>query len=139
MSLYKSSQTDPNKEKDGVLLEYGLNSKKEPITFTVAREGGRNVQYQKVAEHIFKPFRRQIQHGQIDPEVLEDLLAQVYAKSVVKGWSGVEDEHDEPLEFNEANVQKLLTDLPVVFDAIKEVARDYNQFLLESLEEDAKN
>lgn len=139
MSLYKSSQTDPNKEKDGVPLEYGLNSKKEPITFTVAREGGRNVQYQKVAEHIFKPFRRQIQHGQIDPDVLEDLLAQVYAKSVVKGWNGVEDEHDEPLEFNEANVKKLLTDLPVVFDAIKEVARDYNQFLLESLEEDAKN
>lgn len=139
MSLYKSSQTDPNKEKDGVPLEYGLNSKKEPITFTVAREGGRNVQYQKVAEHIFKPFRRQIQHGQIDPEVLENLLAKVYAKAVVKGWSGVEDEHDEPLEFNEANVQKLLTDLPVVFDAIKEVARDYNQFLLESLEEDAKN
>lgn len=139
MSLYKSSQTDPNKEKNGVPLEYGLNSKKEPITFTVAREGGRNVQYQKVAEHIFKPFRRQIQHNQIDPEVLEDLLAQVYSKCVVKGWSGVEDENDEPLEFTEANVKKLLNDLPVVFDAIKEVARDYNQFLLESLEEDAKN
>ena len=139
MSLYKSSQTDPNKEKNGVPLEYGLNSKKEPITFTVAREGGQNVQYQKVAEHIFKPFRRQIQHNQIDPDVLEDLLAQVYSKCVVKGWHGVEDEYDEPLEFNEANVKKLLTDLPVVFDAIKEVARDYNQFLLESLEEDAKN
>ena len=139
MSLYKSSQTDPNKEKNGVPLEYGMNSKKEPITFTVAREGGRNVQYQKVAEHIFKPFRRQIQHNQIDPEVLEDLLAQVYSKCVVKGWSGVEDENDEPLEFSEANVKKLLNDLPVVFDAIKEVARDYNQFLLESLEEDAKN
>ena len=139
MSLYKSSQTDPEKEKNGVQLEYGLNSKKEPISFLVAREGGRNVQYQKVAEHIFKPYRRQIQHNQIDPEVLENLLAQVYAKAVVKGWNGVEDEHDEPLDFNEANVQKLLTDLPVVFDAIKEVARDYNQFLLESLEEDAKN
>ena len=139
MSLYKSSQTNPEKEKNGLPLEYGLNSKKEPITFIVAREGGRNVQYQKVAEHIFKPYRRQIQHNQIDPEVLDSLLAQVYAKAVVKGWSGVEDEHDEPLEFNEANVQKLLTDLPVVFDAIKEVARDYNQFLLESLEEDAKN
>lgn len=139
MSLYKSNQTDSDKEKNGVPLEYGLNSKKEPITFTVAREGGRNVQYQKVAEHIFKPFRRQIQHNQIDPQVLEELLAQVYAKAVVKGWKGVEDEHDEPLEFNEANVVKLLVDLPVVFDAIKEVARDFNQFLLESLEEDAKN
>lgn len=139
MSLYKSSQTDPEKEKNGVQLEYGLNSKKEPIRFLVAREGGRNVQYQKVAEHIFKPYRRQIQHNQIDPEVLEDLLAQVYAKAVVKGWSGVEDENDNELPFNEANVKKLLTDLPVVFDAIKEVARDYNQFLLESLDAEAKN
>ena len=139
MSLYKSSQTDPEKEKSGVQLEYGLNSKKEPITFLVAREGGRNIQYQKVAEHIFKPYRRQIQHNQIDPEVLEDLLAQVYSKAVVKGWTGVEDEHDNPLPFNEANVKKLLSDLPVVFDAIKEVARDYNQFLLESLEDEAKN
>lgn len=139
MSLYKSNQTDPEKEKNGVPLEYGINSKKEPITFLVAREGGRNVQYQKVAEHIFKPYRRQIQHNQIDAEVLEDLLAQVYAKTVVKGWSGVEDEHDNELPFNEANVKKLLTDLPVVFDAIKEVARDYNQFLLESLDAEAKN
>ena len=139
MSLYKSSQTDVNKERNGVPLHYGMNSKGEDIVFTVAREGGRNVQYQKVAEHIFKPYRRQIQHNQIDPEVLEDLLAQVYSKCVVKGWHGVEDEHDEPLEFNEANVKKLLIDLPVVFDAIKEVARDYNQFLLESLDAEAKN
>ena len=91
MSLYKSSQTDPNKEKDGVPLEYGLNSKKEPITFIVAREGGRNVQYQKVAEHIFKPFRRQIQHGQIDPEVLENLLAQAMFAAELWGRQHVRD------------------------------------------------
>lgn len=139
MSLYKSSQTDVNKERNGVPLHYGMNSKGEDIVFTVAREGGRNVQYQKVAEHIFKPYRRQIQHNQIDPEVLEKLLAEVYSKTVVKGWQGVEDENDEPLDFTEANVLKLLNDLPVVFDAIKEVARDYNQYLLEGLESDAKN
>lgn len=139
MSLYKDNQTDPQKEKNGVPLEYGLNSKKEKITFIVAREGGRNVQYQKVAEHIFKPFRRQIQHNQIDPDILDGLLAEVYAKCVVKGWTGVEDENEQPLEFSEKNVVKLLTDLPVVFDAIKEVARDFNQFLLEGLEADAKN
>lgn len=137
--LYSANRTDPEKEKNGVPLEYGLNSKKEPISFLVAREGGRNVQYQKVAENLFKPYRRQIQHGQIDPEVLDNLLAQVYAKAVVKGWNGVEDEENNPLPFTEANVYKLLTDLPVVFDAIKEVARDYNQYLMESLEAEAKN
>lgn len=139
MSLYKTNRTDPEKEKNGVKLEYGVNSKGEPITFLVAREGGRNIQYQKVAEQIFKPYRRQLQHGVIDPEILENLLAQVYAKAVVKDWSGVEDENDNPLPYNEANVVKLLTDLPVVFDAIKEVARDYNQYLMESLEAEAKN
>lgn len=139
MSLYKTSQTDPEKEKGGVPLEYGINSRKEKVTFTVAREGGRNIQYQKIAEQIFKPYRRQIQHNQIDPQVLEELLAQVYSKTVVKGWSGVEDENDQPMAFSEANCLKLLTDLPVVFDAIKEVARDYNQYLLESLDAEAKN
>ena len=139
MSLYKSNRTDPEKEKSGVPLVFGVNSNKEPITFLVAREGGKNVQYQKVAEHIFKPYRRQVQHAQIDPELLDNLLAQVYSKAVVKGWTGVENEHDEPLPFTEANVLKLLIDLPVVFDAIKDVARDFNQFLLESLEEEAKN
>lgn len=139
MSLYKSSMTDAEKEKNGVILEYGTNSKGEPISFMIAREGGRNVQYQKVAEMIFKPYRRQIQHNSIEPDVLENLLAQVYAKAVVRSWSGVEDEHDQPMAFSEENVLKLLTDLPVVFDAIKEVARDYNQFLMDSLEAEAKN
>lgn len=139
MSLYQKSKTDVAKERDGVPLPYCLNSKGEQITFMVAREGGRNLMYQKVAEVIFKPYRRQIQHNQIDPEVLENLLAQVYAKAVVKGWENVEDEDENPLPYNEENVVKLLTDLPVVFDAIKEVARDYNNYLEESLDNDAKN
>lgn len=139
MSFYSSNMTDPNKEKNGVVLEYGSNSRGEPITFLIAREGGRNVQYQKVAEVVFKPYRRQIQHASIEPDVLENLLAQVYAKAVVRGWTGVEDANDQPLPFSEENVLKVLTDLPVVFDAIKETARDFNQYLMDSLEAEAKN
>lgn len=139
MSLYKQNRTSDSKETVGVPLQFGQNSKGEPIVFTVAREGGRNVQYQKIAEQIFKPYRRQIQHQTIDPIVLDNLLAQVYAKAVVKGWEGVEDENDEPMPFSEENCLKLLVDLPVVFDAIKETARDFNQYLLESLEVEAKN
>ena len=140
MNLYQMTRTDAEKEKSGIVVPYGVdNSKGEPISFIIAREGGRNVQYQKTAEIIFKPYRRQLQHGIIEPELLEKLLAQVYAKAVLKGWSGVEDENSEILPFNEENAVKLLTDLPVVFDFIKEVARDYNQFLAESLDADAKN
>lgn len=139
MSLYKKNKTDESKERSGVTLDFGINSRGEPITFLVAREGGRNAQYLKVAEVVFKPYRRQIQHNLLDPEVLDGLLAQVYAKAVVKGWSGVEDENDQPLSFTEENVLKVLKDLPVVFDAIKEVARDYSNFRQDCLEEEAKN
>ena len=139
MSLYQKTETDVAKERDGVLFVFGKNSKKENITFTVAREGGRNVKYQSVAEVVFKPYRRAIQNNQIDPIELDTLLAEVYAKAVVKGWSGVEDRENNELPFTQENVIKLLTDLPVVFDAIKEVARDYNQYLLEQQEADAKN
>ncbi len=139
MSLYQKNQTCPEKEKEGVALEYGLNSRGEKIVFMVAREGGRNTNYNKVAEVKFKPVRRQIQHNTIEPQVLDRMLAEVYAKVVVKSWQGVEDENDQPLPFNEENCLKILTDLPVVFDAIKECARDYSQFLLEGLDDDAKN
>jgi len=139
MSLYQKHQTSPEKEKEGVTLEFGLNSRGEPIVFKVAREGGRNTAYNKVAEVKFKPVRRQILHNNLDPQVLDSMLAEVYAKVVVKGWEGVEDENNNPLPFNEENCLKILTDLPVVFDAIKECARDYSQFLLEELDEDAKN
>lgn len=137
--LYEKNQTDSEKEKDGARFEYDLNSKDEKIVFIVAREGGRNLHYQKVAEQIFKPYRRQIQHGQINPQTLDSLLAEVYSKTVVKGWEGVEDENNNSLPFSPENCLKLLNDLPVVFDAIKEFARDYTRFLIEEAEADAKN
>ena len=139
MSLYQQNQTSPEKEKEGVPLHYGLNSRGEEIIFQIAREGGRNSVYNKLAEVTFKPVRRQIQHGTIDPVQLDKMLAEVYSKAVVKGWVGVEDENNNPLEFNEANCRKILTDLPVVFDAIKECARDFSQYLMEQLDEDVKN
>lgn len=137
--LYAKNQLDKAKESEGQRFDYDLNSRNEQISFIVAREGGGNIAYNNLAEQIFKPHRRAIQHGKIDPVFLETLLAKIYAKTVIKGWEGVENENNEPLPFTEENCIKVLTDLPVLFDAIKEFARDYTQFLLEGVKEDAKN
>lgn len=137
--MYAKNQLDPVKETEGQTFTYDVNSKGDPIEFVVAREGGGNIQYNNLAEQMFKPHRRAIQHGKIDPKLLENILAKIYAKTVIKTWKGVEDENNELLEFNEENCIKVLTDLPVVFDAIKEFARDYTQFLLEGVKEDVKN
>lgn len=137
--LYAKNQLDKTKEIDGQRFDYDLNSRNEQISFVVAREGGGNIAYNNLAEQVFKPHRRAIQHGKIDPVFLETLLAKLYAKTVIKSWEGVEDENNELLDFTEENCIKVLTDLPVLFDAIKEFARDYTQFLLEGVKEDAKN
>lgn len=137
--LYQKNRTNGTAESDGKKLEFDLNSKGDMITFTVAREGGMNTEYQKAAEEIFKPYRRQLMHNKIDPVLLEKLLARLYSRTVVKGWENVEDENCQPLPFNQENCYKLLTDLPIVFDAIKEFARDYTNFLLESLQADVGN
>ena len=137
--MYAKNQLDTSKETDGQEFVYDVNSKGDPISFVVAREGGGNIQYNNLAEQMFKPHRRAIQHGKIDPKLLESILAKIYAKTVIKSWKGVEDENNQPMDFTEENCIKVLTDLPVIFDAIKEFARDYTQFLSEGVKEDVKN
>lgn len=139
MGLYSRTKTNKDAEIGGRPFSYGENSKGKEIVFYIAREGGRNTRYQKVAEQLFKPYRKQIQHGTITPEVLEDALAKAYSQAIITGWENVEDENNEPLVYSTENAYKLLTDLPVLFEDIKDFARDYGNYLDAALKADSKN
>ena len=139
--LYSQYATDQKKEVEGIEINYGKNSKGDDIVIRVARAGGRNSVYQKVAEQTFKPYRRQLdpKSPTIDPKDLEKLLIEIYAKAVVKGWSGVEDENGEPMPYTQENVIKLFTDLPDIFSDVQACAESMANFKVESLEAEAKN
>lgn len=138
-SLYAQFKTDKSVEKEGVILEYGFNSKKKPIEIRIARAGGANVQYSKLLEAKIKPYRRQIQNDTLDNEVADKLTKEVYAQAVVLGWSGVEDENNIDMEFSVANCVKLFTDLPDLWRDIQEQATKAALFRAEVLESDSKN
>lgn len=139
MSLYKQFKTDKNVEKEGIVLNYGKNSKGEDIEIRIARAGGANVQYAKLLEAKTKPYRRQIQNETLDNEVAEKITKEVYAKAVVMGWIGVEDENSKPLEFSSENCIKLFDDLPDLWMDIQQQSTKAALFRADILEQDAKN
>jgi hypothetical protein len=139
MSLYKQFKTDKNVEKEGIVLNYGKNSKGEDIEIRIARAGGANVQYAKLLEVKTKPYRRQIQNETLDNDVAEKITKEVYAKAVVMGWTGVEDENGKPLEFSSENCIKLFDDLPDLWMDIQQQSTKAALFRADILEQDAKN
>lgn len=139
MSLYKQFKTDKNVEKEGIVLNYGKNSKGEDIEIRIARAGGANAQYAKLLEVKTKPYRRQIQNETLDNDVAEKITKEVYAKAVVLGWLGVEDENGKELEFSFENCMKLFDDLPDLWADIQQQSTKAALFRADILEQDAKN
>lgn len=139
MSLYKAFETNPELEKQGIVLEYGDNSKGKPIGIRIARAGGSNSAYNKRLEVLVKPYRRQIQTETIDNKVLEKLVLQAFAETVVLGWENVEDRDGNDMEHNVENVIKLFTDLPDLFKDVQEQASKAVLFREDILELESKN
>ena len=139
MSLYSQYKTDQDLEVNGIVLNYGKNSKGQNIDIRIARAGGSNTKFAKVAEVVLKPYRRQLNNETLDITVLDGLFRIIYAKAVVVGWSGVEDEAGNPLDFTEQNVVKVFEDLPDLFADVRAAAEKQSLFRREALEDESKN
>lgn len=139
MSLYNQFGTDKKVEKEGVILQYGNTDDGKPIQIKICRAGGANVAYNKAMEAKTKPYRRQLQNGTLDMEVMTSILREVYADTVVIGWSNVEGADGKPMPFTRENVIKLFTDLPELFADVQDQATNLALFRAEINEQDVKN
>lgn len=139
MDLYKMFQTEEDLEKSGIRITYGVNKEGKEVAIIVARAGGRNSAFQRVADSVLKPYRRLISNESIDPKQLRSLMMLIYARAVVLGWENVSDATGKPLEFSEDNCVKLFNDLPDLFADIQNNADNLSLFRKEALEEEAKN
>jgi hypothetical protein len=78
--MYEAFLTNPDLEKNGVILDFGN------FRVTIARAGGFNQMYQKVATEVFRPVRRAVDSGTLPDEQARALLAEVYSRAVIKRW-----------------------------------------------------
>jgi hypothetical protein len=139
MSLYNTFETDKSLERDGIVLDYGFNSKNQPVQIRIARAGGANTKFAKALEYKMKPYKRAIVNDTMDNKVAEKLLIETYAESVILGWEGVEDRQGNDLEFNKENVVKVLTDLPDLFLDIQQQSQKSALFRAELREAEQGN
>lgn len=139
-NIFDMFETESNLERDGVTIEYGTNSKGDPMQITIARAGGSNVQFLKRLEALMKPYRRLLDTGQSLPKELNDKLQrELYADTIVKGMSGFEERDGTPIPYTKEAVMSLFARLPNLFIDIIGQAQQMATYRSAEREEEAKN
>jgi hypothetical protein len=139
MNLYKQFETSPSLECAGINIEYGNNSNEKMISFKIARAGGSNAAFIKCREAKLKPHRRMIQMGTMDQGLLENLIMEAFATTVLLGWEGVEDREGKALPFTPTNAIALFRDLPDLYLDLQEQSLNAMLFRNEVIQADVKN
>jgi hypothetical protein len=144
MGLRKNFGTNADLELDGVWVNVDANSRVK-----ISRSGGRNQAYTKALEKRTRPYRRQINNHTMDTRLADQILIEVTADHVIRGWetkvdgawvSGIQLDDGAPLlPYNRDSVINVLTELPELFRAITEAANDFSQFNQDSMQADAGN
>ena len=138
-NLYKQYRTDPNLETSGIFLNYGPNSKGDPMRIRIARAGGANKGFSKALERITRPHRRAIQTGTLSNDLSDSLMKGAFAETVILGWENIEGPEGEILDFNKENVIRVLDDLPDLYADLREQANNVALFRETILDDDLGN
>ena len=133
MSPYAIFGTDKKVERQGITIDFG------DFVFHIARAGGSNTKYAKAMTRIMRKQAKAIKAGTVPANVMQKMLAEVYAESVILGWTGMTDIEGNELVFTKENCVKLLLDLPELFNQLVADAENFNNFKAVEAEEIAKN
>jgi hypothetical protein len=158
MALF-DRETDPQKERDGVALDFG------EYRVTLRRQGGANDRYQAELEKESKPLRAAAAAGVLPQAKADEATYKAFARACVVKWetlastlpadiaaglirnnlvasdgfvAGI-DMRGELVPCNEANLVAVFTALPGVFLDLREAARGEQLFRLKQREDDAGN
>ncbi len=132
-TIYQQFYTSQEKEIDGFDFVVG------EATFKIARAGGRNRNYFFMRTKKMASFRQEQILGTVDQIEMNRALAEVYAETVVKGWSNVRDMNGNEIPYTYENCVKLLLDLPDLFDLISDVSMNMKNYQDAVTDEMVKN
>jgi hypothetical protein len=132
-SIYETYKTDQKLEEDGIMYNVGTSK------FRIAHAGPTNRKFSKLMQTLTKPYLRAIQTKTIDPELVEDLTREAYAKAIILGWENVPDESGKPLKYSVDNCIELMKKLPHLFAELQEVSKEQAVYRAVTVEAAAKN
>lgn len=121
-NLYELYETDTELETKGVALQFG------DAKFFVKRAGGSNEVFDKVFEAKTRSMSNRLQLQALSEAQSNRMMQEIYFEAVMLGWEGVTDRKGQPLEYNRENFLRVMTDLPVVWKAIRTEAANHENF-----------
>lgn len=143
-SPYDAFEVDDRAASEGVWLDYGS------FRIRIARAWQNNHGFTRLLDASMKPYRRLLENGTMDQEVLKSVMADVYSKRIIlsceykdkdgKTWkAGIIGKDGKVLPSDPEHVKKLLLDLPDLFDDIVNQSKSLELFKRDIAEVEAKN
>lgn len=139
MSVFDDFGTSATKEIEGIDVTFGPNADGSIPTFKLARMGRTNKTYLRVLDQMSKPHRRAMALGTMSNEMQDSVMLKVFVKTILKGWSNVQDKDGTVIPYSEENALAVLTKLPDLHVALVEQAQDIALFREAQLEAEVKN
>lgn len=133
-SLYEMYETNIDRETSGITLDFGDAGK-----IQVARAGATNKAFAQMLEAKTRPHRRQMDTDTMPYGVADRIMREVFAETVVLGWSGIHGKDGEVIEYSVEACIKLFEDLPDWFTQVREEAAKFSNFRAAGIEADAGN
>ncbi len=137
-NLYTTYGSEPELEAVGVVIDYELVNK-ETFSIKIKRAGARNQEWKVAYNEIMKPHAQAIADGKMSEEENKKLLAEIWASTVVVGWSNLRDGEGNEVKFTKETCYELFCAFP---DLLNEVIADSHMrsnFQHEEMEATAKN
>ena len=119
-NLYSTYGSEKELEARGVVIDYEL-ANKEIFSIKIKRAGARNQEWKKLYNQIMKPHAQEIADGKLSEDENKKLLADIWSRAVVIGWSNLRDGEGNEVEFSQSTCFELLCTFP---DLLNEVIAD---------------
>lgn len=100
MDIAKAFATNAKKENEGVWIPGP-----DGAEFLIARMGNEN--FKKLSTELAKPHRRLIQLNRLDDKIVQEITAEVMARTILLGWKGVK-EAGKPVEYSPETAKRWL-------------------------------
>jgi hypothetical protein len=137
-NVYGTFGVDPVLEQQGVILRYELENGQK-VLFKIKRAGTRNAEWRKLYNEIMKPHEEKTLNGEMSEDESKTRLSQVYARSVVVDWQGVQNSDGEEVPFSVESCMELFQFLPELFLLIIRDSNDRSNFREEQVKATGKN
>lgn len=102
MDFKKNFVTNKKKETEGVWLPGPEGSE-----FLIARAG--NTNFTKLAGELMKPYRKLLQMGKADDQLIHEVVAEVTSKTILLGWRGLNEGGQEIAYSQQEAKQRLVS------------------------------